>query len=78
MDRDGTNVRQVFKKLIGRELPTWSPDGKALVYHRFHTLSIYTASTDGENEEELTDGLWPAWSPNGSEIAFVFRALVKQ
>ena len=71
MDPDGTNVRQVFKKLIGREFPTWSPDGKALAYHRFHTLSIYTASIDGKDEEELTDGLWPAWSSNGSEIAFM-------
>ena len=71
MDPDGTNVRQVFKRLIGREFPTWSPDGKALAYHRFHTLSIYTASSDGEDEEELADGLWPAWSPNGAEIAFM-------
>ena len=71
MDPDGTNVRQVFKKLIGREFPTWSPDGKALAYHRFHTLSIYTASSDGKDEEELTDGLWPAWSSDGSEIAFM-------
>ena len=71
MDADGTNVRQVFKKLIGREFPTWSPDGKALAYHRFHTFSIYTASSDGTDAEELTKGLWPAWSPNGSEIAFM-------
>ena len=71
MAPDGTNVRQVFKKLIGREFPTWSPDGKALAYHRFHTFSIYTASSAGEDEEELTDGLWPAWSSNGSEIAFM-------
>lgn len=70
MDADGTNVRQVFKKLIGREFPTWSPDGKSVAYHRFHTLSIYTASIDGKDEEELAKGLWPAWSPNGAEIAF--------
>ncbi len=71
MDADGTNVRQVFKKIIGREFPTWSPDGKTLAYQRFHTFSIYTASIDGKNEEELTEGLWSAWSPNGSEIAFM-------
>ena len=71
MDADGTNVRQVFKKLIGREFPTWSPDGKVLAYHRLHTFTIYTASIDGKDEEELAKGLWPAWSPNGSEIAFM-------
>ncbi len=71
MDADGTNVHQVFRKSIGREYPTWSPDGKALAYHRFHTFSIYTALIDGKDETKLTDGLWPAWSPNGSEIAFM-------
>ena len=76
MDADGTNVRQVFKKLIGREFPTWSPDGKALAYHRFHTFSIYTASIDGKNEEKLADGLWPKWSPNGAEIAFMASEFV--
>ena len=76
MDSDGTNVRQVFKKLIGREFPTWSPDGKALAYHRFHTFSIYTASSDGKDETEVADGLWPAWSSNGSEIAFMASKFV--
>ncbi|MYA99296.1 hypothetical protein F4X90_06410, partial [Candidatus Poribacteria bacterium] len=76
MNADGTNVRQVFKKLIGREFPTWSPDGKALAYHRFHTFSIYTASSAGKDETKVADGLWSAWSPNGSEIAFMASKFV--
>ncbi len=76
MDPDGTNVRQVFKRLIGREFPTWSPDGKALAYQRFHTFSIYTASSDGKDETKVAEGLWPAWSSNGSEIAFMAAKFV--
>ena len=64
-------MRKVFRKLVGREHPTWSPDGKQIAYHRFNKLTIYVRSIDGKNEEKLTSGLWPAWSPNGSEIAFV-------
>ena len=71
MDADGTNVRKVFPNLVGRQHPTWSPDGKQVAYHRFDKLSIYVASSAGENERKLVNGLWPVWSPNGSEIAFV-------
>ena len=71
MKADGTRVRKVFRKSVGRESPTWSSDGKQLAYHRFNKLAIYIASKDGNNEEKLTNGLWPVWSPNGSEIAYV-------
>lgn len=34
---------------------------------------IFIASTDGSSVTPLTEGLWPAWSPDGAQIAF-FRA----
>lgn len=71
MNADGTNVRKVFRRLVGRAHPTWSPDGKQIAYHRFDKLSIYIASSDGKDDEKLVDGLWPAWSPNDSEIIFI-------
>lgn len=71
MNADGTNVRKVFRRLVGREHPTWSPDGKQIAYHRFNKLSIYIASSDGKDEEKLADGLYPAWSPNDSEVTFI-------
>ena len=71
MNADGTNVRKVFRRSVGREHPTWSPDGKQIAYHRFNKLSIYIASSDGEDDEKLADGLYPAWSPNDSEITFI-------
>lgn len=71
MNADGTNVRKVFRKSVGREHPTWSPDGKQLAYHRFNKLTIYIASSNGQEDEKLASGLWPVWSPDGSEIAFI-------
>ena len=71
MDADGTNVRKVFRKLVGREHPTWSPDGKQFAYHRLNKPAIYVASSDGKDDAQLASGLWPAWAPNGYEMAFV-------
>lgn len=71
MKADGTQVRKVFRKLVDRGSPTWSPDGKQLSYHRLSKIETYIASRDGNNEEKLVNGLWPVWSLDGSEIAYV-------
>lgn len=71
MDADGTNVRKIFQGLARRSYPTWSPDGKRIAYTREST--IYIATRDGQNVEELRNGVYPDWSPDGEQIAFVLR-----
>ena len=75
MDPNGTNVRKVFRVSAHRRHPTWSPDGKKIVYVK--RQAIYTATIDGETEEQIVKvgdrGGSPAWSPDGSEIAFVTK-----
>ncbi len=75
MDPNGQNVRPVFGKSEERRHPEWSPDGKQIAYKRFDAGVgyIYIATSDGKNEERVAIGGSPAWSPNGTEIAFVVK-----
>ena len=54
----------------------WSPDGNKIAFasNRGGSLDLYVADADGSNQRRLTDTesweLFPAWSPDGSEIAY--------
>ena len=78
MNPDGTNIRRVFKRKIEpwRDSPTWSPDGKQFVYDQWDwngggTSGIYIATLGDQDAELLGKHSYPAWSPNGTEIACV-------
>ncbi len=68
---DGSGFRVVADDGVNNGFPSWSPDGKRLVYKRGKQLAILTLA-DG-NVFELTDGShydnFPQWSPKG-EIMF--------
>ena len=75
MDADGTNVRRVFKRKITawRGSATWSPDGIQFAYEytdwtRFK-FGLYLATLGEEDPELIGNGIFPDWSPDGSEIA---------
>jgi Tol biopolymer transport system component/predicted Ser/Thr protein kinase len=60
--------------------PAISPDGKRIVYTVFKDgrADIYLLSLDNSEPTRLTfDGvlnLWPCWSPDGNELAFVYSS----
>ena len=78
MGADGKNVRKVLKDLSYREDPTWSPDGKMLAYTREADWAIYIADIAKRTEEHVVStnvvGGFADWSPDGSEIVFVFTS----
>ena len=64
--------------------PSLSPDGERVAYTTLryaegelfeHTYEIATQAIDGSDRQRITENNWddfsPAWSPNGSSVAFV-------
>ena len=76
MDADGGNQRRLTNHRAHDGSPSWSPDGKRIVFvsHRDGNGEIYVMDTDGGNPQNLTNNLSydnsPSWSPDGKQIAF--------
>lgn len=85
MDADGTNLLQLTDLASYDKSPQWSPDGSLIAFSSDRTSEkdIYIMNTDGSSQTNLTsdsggesvenysdiDG-HPAWSPDGTLIAF--------
>jgi Tol biopolymer transport system component len=85
MDADGTNVRQLTSNADFDSAPSWSPDGREILFERAPAGSftvgteaqekdIYVMRADGTHVRRLTDspGLdeGPDFSPDGTKITF--------
>jgi Tol biopolymer transport system component len=85
MNADGTNVRQLTSNADFDSAPSWSNDGKQIVFERApagtftpgieaQEKDVYVMRADGTNVRRLTDspGLdeGPEFSPDGAKIVF--------
>ena len=85
MGTDGGNQRRLTENRADDWSPSWSPDGKRIVFfsdrdghvhpkHGWSTSEIYVIDADGGNLQRLTENRvddWsPSWSPDGKRIAF--------
>ena len=72
MKPDGSGYREIAEEGVNNGFPSWSPDGKRLVYKRGKQLVIQSIA-DGKIVP-LTDGAhydnFPQWSPKGDAIMF--------
>jgi TolB protein len=83
VDPDGSNLTNLTNSSALESRPDWSPDGTKIAFtngymHDFGDVSavgISIMDVDGSNVTRLTDSVssWygsPAWSPDGTKIAF--------
>ena len=58
-------------ELTAGDWPSWSPDGRRIVFHRDGHVRVVGA--DGVGDTELAAGQWPTLSPDGDRIAYATR-----
>jgi Tol biopolymer transport system component len=77
MRADGSQVIRLTNNAFADLEPSWSPDGKRLVFFtdRDGNQEIYVMNADGSSQANLSRNAaadtQPAWSPDGRRIAFV-------
>jgi Tol biopolymer transport system component len=76
MDVNGANVREIAKGYYPAHAGVnWFRDNKRICYASGH--KIYVVDVNTGEIKEITDGIQPAVSPDGSKIIYLKRTLVK-
>ena len=79
MDADGKNTRRLTNNRKSDSSPSWSPDGKWIVFSVDRkgddvNYEIYVMDADGGNQRRLTNNrvndFSPSWSSDGKRIVF--------
>ncbi len=84
MQSDGSHLQQITSGSVWDMSPAWSPDGSSIVFtsnrccttaHSTGNYALYTIDPDGSGLRRITSqtasDISPAWSPDGTRIAYV-------
>ena len=69
LNPDGNNIKKLTGDAGNNEDPSWSPDGRYLVFSskRNGSYSLYIMNANGANQRKITslkgDDTAPSWSP---------------
>lgn len=76
----GTRLTRLTASLRMNSQPSWSPDGRRIVFLRGRAGSVVVMRADGTREREILEREGagsPAFSPDGTQIAYIYRDIIK-
>ncbi len=87
VNTDGTGLTRLTNNSVIDVEPAWSPDGLKIAFQsrRDDIGDIFVMNADGSQQTNLTFNpilglfeLWPDWSPDGTNIAYMIRGSFDQ